>query len=52
MAREITFQHGQSHRREFVKVFKSLCQSHSVWSVWQDVIYLIAAELSQPFNYR
>jgi hypothetical protein len=41
-----------SHRKEFVKMFRSLCCSHSTWDVWRDVIFMIAAEFSQPFDFR
>ena len=42
-----------SHRRktnysEIEKLFDSLCYSRSIWDVWNDVLFMIAAALSNP----
>ena len=44
-----------SHRRktnypEIEKLFDSLCYSRSIWDVWNDVLFMIAAALSNSID--
>jgi type I restriction-modification system DNA methylase subunit len=49
---QVTFAKGQERRREFVNLFKKFQYKHSDWQVWQDFIYMAAAALSQPADFR
>ena len=35
---------------EIEKLFDSLCYSRSLWHVWNDVLFMIAAALSNPID--
>ena len=49
---QVVFREGQEQRREFVNLFKKLTYKHNDWQVWQDFIYMAAAALSQPCDFR
>jgi len=49
---QVAIRPGQEQRREFINLFKKLCYKYSDWQVWQDFIYMAAAALSQPCDFK
>ena len=50
---QVVFHKGQERRREFYNLFKKLTgYKHNDWQIWQDFIYMAAAALSQPCEFK
>lgn len=48
----VVFREGQEQRRGFISLFKKFTHKYNDWQVWQDFIYMTAAALSQPCDFR
>jgi len=42
---------GQEHRQELAKLIKQASYSHATWQIWDDLMYMSAAALSQPVSW-
>ena len=42
---------GQEHRQELEKLIKQASYNHATWQIWDDLMYMGAAALSQPVNW-
>lgn len=48
---QITLRTGQEHRQELVKLIKNASYMHTVWQIWDDLMYMSAAAITQPFQW-
>ena len=48
---QIIHRTGQEHRRELARLIKEASHSTSTWRVWDDLMYMGAAALSQPLKW-
>jgi type I restriction-modification system DNA methylase subunit len=49
---QVVYKENQECRREFIKHFNSFKNGQSGWQIWQDFIYMAAAALSQPCDFK
>lgn len=49
---KIIIRESQEHRKELVNLIKQQANKYSTWQLWDDLVYMIAAALSQPLNYK
>ena len=45
----IIHRNRQEHRRELVNLIKQAACKHAAWQVWDDLMYMSAAAIAQPF---
>jgi len=42
----------KEHRKNFIEIFDKISYSHGKYNVWRDFIYMCAAALSQPLDFK
>lgn len=50
MARNVRFHSLESHKMEFLRIFKELCYSRMPWEVWSDVITVMACSIANAVD--